>query len=96
MVGAASQRAVLEKRHIELVHNYRAMLVRRTRDLLKANQDAGQIGAHVNVDESAEFLVCVAWGALLTQCIDVGGHSVQAALLTLKQTCANWYASPSS
>lgn len=95
MVGAASQRAVLEKRHIELVHNYRAMLVRRTRDILLANQESGLINATLNIDESSEFLVCVAWGALLTQCIDVGGQSVKSAVLTLKQTCANWCTEPS-
>lgn len=90
MVGAASQRAVLEKRHIKLVHSYRAMLVQKSADVLKASQQSGAIDATLRVAESAEFLVCVAWGALLTQCIDVGGNSVQAALVTLKQTCESW------
>ncbi len=96
MVGAASQRALLEPRHIDLVHNYRAMLVSRTESILSTSQQAGLIRADLNVAESAEFLVCVAWGALLTQCIDVGGNSVQSALLTLKQTCASWCTQPLS
>ncbi|WP_448556587.1 TetR/AcrR family transcriptional regulator [Thalassotalea montiporae] len=95
MVGAASQRSVLEERHIELVHSYRSMLVSRAHDILKINQEAGEINANINVAESAEFLVCVAWGALLTQCIDTGGSSVQSAVATLKQTCINWCTSPS-
>ena len=95
MVGAASQRSLLEERHIELVHAYRAMLVRRVADILKTNQEKGAIIASLNIEESAEFLICVVWGALLTQCIDVAGNSVQSTIVTLKQTCANWCTSPS-
>lgn len=90
MVSAASQRSVLEERHIDLVHQYRAMLVNRAHNILKINQASGEVNASINVAESAEFLVCVAWGALLTQCIDTQGNCVQSAVATLKQTCANW------
>ena len=96
MVGAASQRSVLEERHISLVQRYRAMLVEKARSILQQNQDLGLVNADLNVDDCAEFLVCIAWGALLTQCIDPEGSSVESATLTLRQTCASWCLSPSA
>lgn len=90
MVSTASHRSAIEDRHVELVQNYRAMLVDKTRDVLKINQDLGIINKTIDVGDSAEFLVCVAWGALLTQCISKDGQCVSAALKTLKRTCDSW------
>ncbi|AXI44726.1 hypothetical protein C1J03_00975 [Sulfitobacter sp. SK012] len=90
MVGAATQSATLEQSHIEIVRAYRAMLVTKTQAVLERDQRLGTLSDEIDTDSAAELLVCIMWGALVSQCISSSENRSMGGLKTLRQVLSGW------
>lgn len=92
MVNAATQSANLDARHIKAVRDYRQMLVSKARQLLEHDRQSGRLRQSVDPDSAAEFLICVFWGALATQCLSEDSPANGACAQVLRATVLGWIA----
>lgn len=90
MVSAATHSAALEDRHLQLVRDYRWMLVRKAREVLDRDRASGRITPTIDTDSAAEFLICVVWGALAAQCLDEGANPAATGVAALRKTMKSW------
>lgn len=90
MVGAATQSATLEEIHIETVRAYRAMLVTKIQDVLARDQGLDTFSGEIDTGNAAELLVCVMWGALVSQCLSSTENGSPNGLKTLRQILSGW------
>lgn len=90
MVMSATQSKTIEPRHLQIVRDYRQMLVSKAKQVLERDSQSGRLAKHVDPDGAAEFLVCVVWGALAAQCLSAERNSAAAGAAMLKKTIENW------
>lgn len=90
MVGAATQVAALEPVHLEIVRAYRAMLARKAREALERDRSEGRLRPEIAVEDAAELLVCMVWGALASQCIRDASRHQGNGLSALGPTLRSW------
>ncbi|MEL6099855.1 MAG: TetR/AcrR family transcriptional regulator [Pseudomonadota bacterium] len=90
MVSAATHSAALEDRHLQLVRGYRQMLSRKARTALDRDRASGRLGPTIDIESTAEFLVCVVWGALAAQCLNEGTNPAAAGAAVLRKTMESW------
>ena len=90
MVMSATQSKTIEPRHLQIVNDYRQMLVRKAVQVLKRDKQSGRLARDVDPEEAAEFLVCVVWGALAAQCLSAKRNTAAAGAKVLKETIQNW------
>lgn len=90
MVSAATHRTALEDRHLQLVRDYRQMLVRKAREALERDRLSGRLAQTLDTASAAELLVCIVWGALAAQCLTDGASPAAAGVAVLRTTMAGW------
>ncbi|MTI45795.1 TetR family transcriptional regulator [Roseibium hamelinense] len=90
MVMSATQSKTIEPRHLQIVKDYRQMLVRKAERVLKRDKQSERLARHVDPEEAAEFLICVVWGALAAQCLSAERNTAAAGAKMLKETIKNW------
>ncbi len=90
MVMSATESKTIEPRHLQIVRNYRQMLVRKAKEALERDRQSGRLARHVDPEGAAELLVCVVWGALAAQCLSAQRNSAAAGADMLKKTVQNW------
>ena len=90
MVMSATQSNTLEPRHLQIVKDYRQLLVRKTEQVLKRDKQSGRLARHIDPAAAAEILVCVVWGALAAQCLSAERNSAAAGADMLKKTVQAW------
>ena len=90
MVTSAVQSKVIEPRHLQIVRDYRQMLVDKTKQVLERDRRSGRLSGHVDPEGAAEFLVCVVWGALAAQCLSPDRNSAAAGAEILSRTVESW------
>lgn len=90
MVMSATQSRIIEPRHLEIVRDYRKMLVRKAKQVLERDEQSGRLAAQVDPEAASEFLICVVWGALAAQCLSATRNSAAAGAAMLKKTIENW------
>lgn len=69
MVITATQSKSIPPGHLQLIREYRKMLVDKARQVLERDRQSGRLAPHVDPRGAAEFLICVLWGALAAQCL---------------------------
>jgi len=90
MVMSATQSKTIEPRHLQIVRDYRQMLVRRAKQVLDWDRQSGRLARNVDPESAAEFLVCVVWGALAAQCLSEERDAAADGADMLKKTIQNW------
>ena len=79
MVTSATQGKTIEPRHLQIVRDYRQMLVDKAKQVLERDRQSGRLARSVDPEGAAEFLVCVVWGTWLLP------HNALAQNVTLPQ-----------
>ena len=90
MVMSATQSKTIEPRHLQLVRDYRQMLVGKAKQVLERDRQSGRLARYIDPEGAAEFLVCVVWGALAAQCLSGGRDAAADGADMLKMTIQNW------
>lgn len=90
MVMSATQSMTIEARHLQIVRDYRQMLVEKAKQVLERDRQAGRLARYVEPEGAAEFLVCIVWGALAAQCLSAERNSAAAGAEMLEKTIQNW------
>ncbi len=90
MVMSATQSKTIDSRHLQIVRNYRQMLVRKAKQVLERDRKSGRLARHVDPAGAAELLVCVVWGALAAQCLSAERNTAAAGAKLLKETIQDW------
>ncbi len=90
MVMSATQGKTIEPRHLQIVRDYRQMLVGKAKQVLERDRQSGRLARHVDPEGAAEFLVCVVWGALAAQCLSAERDAASGGADMLKMTIQNW------
>ena len=90
MVMSATQGKTIEPRHLQVVRDYRQMLVRNAKQVLERDRKSGRLARYVDPEAAAEFLICVVWGALAAQCLSAERNSAAAGADMLRKTVQNW------
>lgn len=90
MVMSATQSMTIEPRHLQIVRDYRQMLVSKAKQVLERDRQKGRLARYVDPAGAAEFLVCVVWGALAAQCLSPERNSAASGAEMLKRTMQNW------
>jgi len=90
MVMSATQSKTIDLRHLQIVRDYRQMLVRKAKTVLERDRQSGRLARHVDPEGAAELLVCVVWGALAAQCLSAERNSAATGAEMLKKTILNW------
>ncbi|MEL6840991.1 MAG: TetR/AcrR family transcriptional regulator [Pseudomonadota bacterium] len=90
MVMSATQSITIEPRHLQLVRDYRQMLVGKAKQVLERDRQSGRLARNVDPEGAAEFLVCVVWGALAAQCLSAGRDAAADGVDMLKMTIQHW------
>lgn len=90
MVSAATQSAALEDRHLQLVRDYRHMLVQKAREALERDRSSGKLSRTFDTESAAELLVCIVWGALAAQCLNAATNPAAAGVALLRATMSGW------
>lgn len=90
MVMTATQSKTIEPRHLQLVRDYRQMLVDKARQVLERDSQSGRLAPHVDPRGAAEFLICVLWGALAAQCLSENTNPAAAGADMVRTTIGGW------
>ena len=90
MVMSATQSNTIAPSHLQIVKDYRQMLVRKAQQVLERDKQSERLAPHVDPEEAAEFLVCVVWGALAAQCLSAERNTAAAGAKLLKETIQSW------
>ena len=90
MVMSATQSKTIEPRHLQIVRDYRQMLVGKAKQVLERDRQSGRLARHIDPESAAEFLVCVVWGALVAQCLSAERNAAADGADMLKMTIQNW------
>lgn len=90
MVMAATQSKTIEPRHLQIVRDYRQMLVDKARQVLERDRQSGRLAPDVDPQGAAEFLICVLWGALAAQCLSEDSNSTAAGADMVRATIGGW------
>lgn len=90
MVLSATHSKTIEPRHLQLVRDYRQMLVGKAKQVLERDRQSGRLARYVDPEGAAEFLVCVVWGALAAQCLSAERDAAADGADMLKMTIQHW------
>lgn len=90
MVMSATQSKTIEPRHLQIVRDYRKMLVAKAKQVLERDRQSGRLARYVDPEGAAELLVCVVWGALAAQCLSAERDSAANGAGMLKVTIQQW------
>ena len=90
MVMSATQSKTIEPRHLRIVQDYRQMLVGKAKQVLENDRHSGRLASQVDPESAAEFLVCVVWGALASQCLSADRNAAAAGADMLSKTIRSW------
>lgn len=90
MVMTATQSKTIETDHLQIVREYRQMLVDKARQVLERDRQSGRLASHVDPQGAAEFLICVLWGALAAQCLSEDTNPAAAGADIVRTTILGW------
>ncbi len=91
MVMTATQGKTIEPRHLQIVRDYRQMLVDRARQVLERDRQSGRLARHVEPGAAAELLICIVWGALAAQCLNDESNTAATGTAMLRKMIESWF-----